>query len=238
MTPTIKALREVARRMEPLETNFVFLGGAVIELLVDNPTVSELRPTKDVDVVAEVLTTAGFYALESKLRDAGFAHDSSEGAPLCRWLVNGHRVDIMPVEASPLGMNTRWFREALEFSTVKNLGDGLLARVVSAPIFIATKLEAYRDRGRRDFQASHDIEDIVSVIDGCADIAEQISCAPEAVRDFVAGELGGWMGRPDWTDLIAGHLSGISLSAGREGIVCQRIRAICELVREPRQATD
>ena len=55
MTPTIKALREVARRMEPLETNFVFLGGAVIELLVDNPTVSELRPTKDVDVVAEVV---------------------------------------------------------------------------------------------------------------------------------------------------------------------------------------
>jgi hypothetical protein len=72
MTPTTEALRVVARRMEPLETNFVFLGGAVIELLVDNPTVSELRPTKDVDVVAEVLTTAGFYALESKLRDAGF----------------------------------------------------------------------------------------------------------------------------------------------------------------------
>ncbi len=71
MTPTIEALRVVARRMEPLGTNFVFLGGAVIELLVDNPTVSELRPTKDVDVAAEVLTTAGFYALESKLRDAG-----------------------------------------------------------------------------------------------------------------------------------------------------------------------
>lgn len=229
MTPTIEALGVVARRMEPLGTNFVFLGGAVIELLVDNLTVSELRPTKDVDVVAEVLTTAGFYALEAKLRDAGFVHDTSEGASLCRWLVDGHRVDIMPVEASPLGMNTRWFREALEFSIVKDLGDELQARVVSAPIFIATKLEAYRDRGRGDFQASHDIEDIVSVIDGCADIAEQISSAPGDVREFVASELVSWMGRADWTDLIAGHLPGISLSAGREAIVCQRIRAICEL---------
>lgn len=218
----------VARRMEPLGTNFVFLGGAVIELLVDNPAVSELRPTKDVDVVAEVLTTADFYALESRLRNAGFAHDTSEGAPLCRWLVDGHCVDIMPIEASPLGMNTRWFREALAFSTVKNLGSGLHARVVSAPIFIATKLEAYRDRGRGDFQASHDIEDIVSVIDGCADITAQISSAPRDVRDFVAGELVSWTRRADWTDLIAGHLPGISLSAGREGIVCQRIRAICE----------
>lgn len=214
--------------MEPLGTNFVFLGGAVIELLVDNPAVSELRPTKDVDVVAEVLTTADFYALESRLRNAGFAHDTSEGAPLCRWLVDGHCVDIMPIEASPLGMNTRWFREALAFSTIKNLGSGLHARVVSAPIFIATKLEAYRDRGRGDFQASHDIEDIVSVIDGCADITAQISSAPRDVRDFVAGELVSWTRRADWTGLIAGHLPGISLSAGREGIVCQRIRAICE----------
>lgn len=229
MTPTIEALRVVARRMEPLETNFVFLGGAAIELLVDNPTIAELRPTKDVDVVAEVLTTAGFYALESKLRDAGFAHDTVEGAPLCRWLVDGHRVDIMPAEASPLGMNTRWFREALEFSTVKSLGDGLQALVVTAPIFIATKFEAYRDRGCGDFQASHDIEDIVSVIDGCADIVEQISSAPSAVRDFVVSELVNWMGCPEWTDIIAGHLPGISLSAGREGIVCERVRAICKL---------
>lgn len=229
MTPTLESLRVVARRMEPLGTNFVFLGGAVIELLVDNPSVSELRPTKDVDVVAEVLTTGGFYALESKLRNAGFAHDTSEGAPLCRWLVDGHRVDIMPVEASPLGMNTRWFREALEFATVKSLGEGLQARVVSAPIFIATKLEAYRDRGRGDFLASHDIEDIVSVVDGCADIVEQISHAPGSVRDFVIGEFKRWMGHPDWTDLMAGHLSGISLSAGRERILCERVRAISEL---------
>jgi predicted nucleotidyltransferase len=229
MTPTIEALRVVARCMESLGTNFVFLGGAVIELLVDNPSVSELRPTKDVDVVAEVLSTAAFYALESKLRDAGFTHDTSEGAPLCRWLVDGHRVDIMPVEASPLGVNTRWFREALEFATVKSLGDGLQARVVSAPVFIATKLEAYRDRGRGDFQASHDIEDIVSVVDGCADIVGQLSHAPGSVRDFVVDEFVSWMGRPDWSDLMAGHLSGISLSAGRERILCERVRAISEL---------
>jgi len=69
VTRTIEALRAVARRLEPLETKFLFLGGAVIELLVDNPTVSELRPTKDVDVVAEVLTRSAFYALEEKSRD-------------------------------------------------------------------------------------------------------------------------------------------------------------------------
>jgi hypothetical protein len=80
MTPTIEALRVVARRLESLDTKFVFLGGAVIELLIDDPTVTEVRPTKDVDVVSEVLTTSEFYTLEFKLREAGFTHDTSEGA--------------------------------------------------------------------------------------------------------------------------------------------------------------
>lgn len=229
MTRTIEALRAVARRLEPLETKFVFLGGAVIELLVDNPTVSELRPTKDVDVVAEVLTTSAFYALEQRLRQAGFQHDTSEDAPLCRWLVDGYRVDVMPVEAPPLGMNTRWFREALDFPVPNSLGDGCEINVVSAPVFIATKLEAYRDRGRRDVQASHDVEDIISVIDGCADIVEALASAPPVVRSFVVRELLSWTDRDGWTDLIAGHLSGMSLSAGRESIVCDRILRICEL---------
>lgn len=228
MTRTIEALRAVARRLEPLETKFVFLGGAVIELLVDNPTVSELRPTKDVDVVAEVLTRSAFYTLEEKLRDAGFRHDTSEGAPLCRWLVDGYRVDVMPAEASPLGMNTRWFREALEFPLPKSLGDGYEIDVVSAPVFIATKLEAYRDRGKGDFQASHDIEDIVSVIDGSAAIVELIASGPPAVRGFVVRQLLSWTSRAEWTHLVAGHLSGMSLSAGRESIVCGRILRICE----------
>jgi predicted nucleotidyltransferase len=229
MTPTIEALRVVARRLESLDTKFVFLGGAVIELLIDDPTVTEVRPTKDVDVVSEVLTTSEFYTLEFKLREAGFTHDTSEGAPLCRWLVEGHRVDVMPIAASPLGMNTRWFKEALEFSTTKSLGDRCHARVVTAPVFMATKFEAYRDRGRRDFQASHDVEDIISVIDGCADIVSQVSSAPGAVRGFVLKELEVWLKRPDFTDLVAGHLSGISLSAGRESIVCERIQSICKM---------
>jgi hypothetical protein len=41
MTPTIEALRVVARRMEPLGTNFVFLGGAVIDKGAVNRIYSE-----------------------------------------------------------------------------------------------------------------------------------------------------------------------------------------------------
>ena len=102
-------MRLVTRRMLPLETSFAFVGGAVVPLLVDQPDLTEFRPTKDVDLVTQVVTLAEFYAFEEKLRRAGFRHDHSDGAPLCRWVVDECRVDIMPVDSSYLGMNSRWF---------------------------------------------------------------------------------------------------------------------------------
>ena len=74
-------MRFVTRRMLPLETSFAFVGGAVVPLLVDHPDLTEFRPTKDVDLVTQVVTLAEFYAFEEKLRHAGFRHDHSDGAP-------------------------------------------------------------------------------------------------------------------------------------------------------------
>lgn len=87
----------VAGRLKALETNFVFTGGAVVALLLDRPSVTVSRPTKDVDVIAEVVTRIQYTKLEERLRRIGFRHDKSEGAPICRWVVNDVRVDVMPM---------------------------------------------------------------------------------------------------------------------------------------------
>jgi hypothetical protein len=46
------------------------------------------------------------------------------------------------------------------------LPSGAGVRSVSAPYFLATKLEAFDGRGSGDYLTSHDIEDLVAVIDG------------------------------------------------------------------------
>ena len=53
MPPPLESMRIVARRLEPLNIPFAFLGGAVVCLLVDSPELTEFRPTKDVDVILE-----------------------------------------------------------------------------------------------------------------------------------------------------------------------------------------
>lgn len=45
-------------------------------------------------------------------------------------------------------------------------------------MFIATKLEAFADRGGGDFLASHDLEDITTVTDGRPELTDEAAAAP------------------------------------------------------------
>ena len=71
----------------------VFLGGAATALLITDSATPDVRVTKDVDVIVEIASRGDYYRLAESLRSFGFAEDTSEGAPVCRWLVDGIVVD-------------------------------------------------------------------------------------------------------------------------------------------------
>ncbi len=219
-------MRIVARHLSPLEVPFTFVGGAVMCVLVDHPELTEFRPTKDVDVVVQVATYAEFSALEARLRGAGFEHDVSPGASICRWVVEGCRVDVMPMDSRVLGMNSKWFPEVLRLSIRTALGEGVSANVVSPAMFLATKLEAFNDRGKGDVYMSHDLEDIITVVDGRAEISADVVAAPAEVRAFIAGWLAKQLGETDFLEAIPGHLPAMLGSRQRLPIVLERLKAI------------
>lgn len=198
-------------------------------LLVDHPELSELRPTKDVDVIVEIVTYIELSALEERLRAADFQHDTSEGAPICRWIVEGCRVDVMPIDSTALGMNSKWFKEALQLSNTVALGRNCSAKVIAPALFIATKLEAFNDRGKGDYYGSHDLEDIITLVDGRSAIVEDISSTIADVRAFIANWFAQMLKHPDFRETLPGHLSGISGSRQRTSIVMQRFEAIAAL---------
>jgi hypothetical protein len=74
--------------------------------------------------------------------------------------------DLMPVQWEVLGFSNRWYPYAVETAEPVELAPGLSIRRVSAVGFIATKLEAFVDRGAGDFLTSHDIEDVLNIVDG------------------------------------------------------------------------
>jgi hypothetical protein len=221
-------MRIVAKRLQPLNMPFAFLGGAVVHLLVDHPGLMQLRTTKDVDVIVQVMTYHEFSTFEERLRKAGFKHDTSAGAPICRWIVDECLVDIMP-QAPILGMCTKWFPEALKLSREADLGEACAAKVISAPLFLAAKLTAWADRGKNDYFLSNDLQDIITVVYGRATIVEEVMEAPIEIRQFVAGSFSRLLENPDFQDALPGHLP--QIVGGESALLAmQRWEAIAMLI--------
>ena len=115
--PNLGTLRAVADRLDDLGLHYAFIGGSIVNLLLDNPGILPARPTDDVDVILEVVVSERYSDLEARLRRLGFDHDIRPRAPRCRWVLGNLTVDIMPTEGGFLGLNTAWFKEALATAT-------------------------------------------------------------------------------------------------------------------------
>lgn len=207
-------MKAVAERLDALGLDYAFLGGSVVGLLLDHPEMSPVRATDDVDVVIEVVSQARYAGIEERLRALKFDHDMRPGAPRCRWVLGTLIVDIMPADGDFLGLNTVWFREALA-SAIRCPFPGGTLRVVSPVGFIATKYVAFLDRGAGDYYASHDLEDLIAVVDGRERIAEEVVAADPALRDFVAKAMANLADSPDFLEALPGHLPADRASQGR-----------------------
>ena len=121
-----------------------------------------------------IVSYSELVTFSERLEKLGFRRDTSEDAPTCRWLSEGSKLDVMPLEESLLGFSNRWYREAMTEAAKFELPSGHSNRVITAPYFVATKLEAFHGRGKNDFCSSHDIEDVITVMDGRQNLSREI----------------------------------------------------------------
>jgi predicted nucleotidyltransferase len=217
-------LMRVVDRLAPLRHRLVFLGGAVAELFITLPGVLRPRQTKDVDVVVNVVNLGEYSeTLRDQLIALGLEEDTSEGAPVCRWLLDDLIVDIMPTRGEILGFSSVWYPLAYETATPVTLPNGTTIRLVTPACFLVTKLTAFGDRGRRHPIASHDLEDVIAVIDGREEITADVTAAPANLRAAIAEMLEGLLALPDAEDVIAAQLLPDAKSQDRLPFVLDRI---------------
>ena len=110
MTPSqnMRMLQTVASALGELREKVVFVGGAVVELYGTDPAAPPVRPTIDVDCIVRVTSRSEYRQIEKSLEARGFRHDRSENAPICRWLCDTLKVDVMPTGENILGFTNRW----------------------------------------------------------------------------------------------------------------------------------
>lgn len=76
---SIDALLLVASRLGPIVDDVVFVGGAVVGLLLTDPAAPAARITRDVDLIVEVINRSDYTRLEEELRARGFTEDLEDG---------------------------------------------------------------------------------------------------------------------------------------------------------------
>ena len=162
--PNLPLLEEAAWKLAPFLKEIVFVGGVTLGLLITDQAGVPIRGTNDVDVIAEIVTYADYIAFSERLRAANFTEDTGERALTCRWHNGSLILDVMAIDEAALGFTNRWYASAIKHASVLVLPSGRTIRIITAPFFLGTKMEAFRTRGRMDFQASHDLENFVAVI--------------------------------------------------------------------------
>lgn len=217
----------VVKRLGALRARVVFVGGVVRELLMTDEAATPERATDDVDGIVSISSRVEYYELAEQLRTLGFREDSSEGAPLCRWLVAGVVVDVMPDRGDILNFGNRWYTDAITHA-IEPTVEGETFKIISAPYFCATKLDAFSGRGRGDF-FHHDLEDIIAVVDGRSELLAEVKAAPPDVRDYIARELRAFLASSAFMEALPGHLPGDAASQARLPIVTRRLSALAAL---------
>jgi predicted nucleotidyltransferase len=221
--PNIVLVELVVQRLRELCERFVFIGGSATGLLITDLARPPVRATKDVDLIAEVASLVSYYDLQAELKRLGFREDSEV---ICRWRIDELKVDVMPTQEVDLGFSNRWYPRAVKQASRYRLPSGTEIRLVSPPLFIATKLEAFHGRGNGDYGASHDMEDILTVVDGRLELAAEIAIADDDLREYIVDEIDALLAEERFVETLSWHFPGDAASQSRVDEVIQRLRKI------------
>lgn len=223
----VERVLAVARQLGELARKVVFAGGATTGLLITDPAVPDVRPTIDVDIIVEVINRADYFRLQERLREKGF-RESMEEEVICRWRYREIVLDVMPTDERILGFSNRWYADA--FHNAQDVViKGISLKLIRAPYFLGAKLEAFYGRGKSDYMASHDMEDLITVLDGCVEIVEEIQQSEEGIKRYLANQFKQLLENDEFLDALPGHLPPDQASQERVPILADRMRQIAEM---------
>jgi hypothetical protein len=217
--PNRDHLIATARALGDLVDEIVFLGGSIVGLLITDPGSAPVRPTKDVDGIVDPPSRLRYQQLTNRLETKGFRPDPD--GPICRYIKDDLMVDMMLVNSEILSFSNRWYATAMQHHHTIVLEAGASIRVIDAPVFIGTKLEAFHIRGATDPMMSHDLEDILMIVDGRSELIAEIANTVPELREYLTEQFAALQSSAFFDDVLSG-----TFDAARGQIVRGRWDAI------------
>jgi len=224
-TINLAIVAEVARALQNLKEQIVFVGGAVVSLYTDDPAADEVRPTGDVDITIDIVNLSDWSRLQEELALLGF-HPDPFGNSICSYKYNNIPVDIMSVEDSVFGPSNKWYKIGFKDLRTTYVEDQEI-KILTAPCYLATKFEAFLDRGS-DYRTSHDIEDIMYIIDNRTNIVSEVIESESEISLFIAQQFQHIMDIGLLDEVLMAHIHPIMLEE-RMPLVKEKIELIVKI---------
>ena len=112
------------------------------------------------------------------------------------------------------------------------LQDGVEVNIITGPYFLGTKMEAFLARGNEDYYASHDLEEMIAVIDGRPGLVNEIQNESAELQNYLADEFNNLLPNDSFIEALPGHLPPDQASQARVEIILERLRQIINLKTE------
>jgi predicted nucleotidyltransferase len=162
--------------------------------------------------------------MQERLAELEFYPDP-QGQSICSYKFQNIAIDIMPAEDSSIGISNTWYKPGFNYLQTIQLEDGTIIKILSSPYFLATKLEAFKERGENDFYGSHDFEDIIYLLDNRTTIVEEIITSDSYVKEYIKTELTTIKNHPQSEEILAMHIHPL-IREERFNILLDKIKLI------------
>ncbi len=213
---------QVADALGELNSEVVYIGGAIISIYATDEGAELPRVTSDVDVCVQVSSIGEMETLRERLAQKNIFPDS-RGTHLYRYLYQGILIDFIPFEATPFGPTNSYLKLGFKKAYETNIGNAKIS-ILPVAVFLATKWEAFNSRGS-DPRWSQDYEDIIYILDNNSDVVNAISASSLEVKNALKALSTFILEHPNSREIIECHINQITAQERGEFIkeMLQRI---------------
>jgi predicted nucleotidyltransferase len=101
--------------------------------------------------------------------------------------------------------------------------------LITAPVFVATKLEAFMGRGNHDYLASHDLEDVLTIVDGRPQLLDEVMTSPMDLQGYIVKQIAHLLSIGEFMQALSGHLPPDAASQSRLPELRRRLEQLAHI---------
>jgi len=198
-------IERVANALGELNEKVIYVGGAVVSLYINDSAANDVRPTKDIDISIKVASFMELENIREQLSQKGFKQ-SADLDVICRFKFEDIVVDVMATKPIAWAPANPWFEKGFE-RLEKIKVNKTTIQIMPLSFFLASKFVAFHDRGGDDPRFSHDLEDIICILDNRTDWHQiLINEEDPEVKQFLINEFRNILASNKIQEAIMGNL--------------------------------